>query len=97
MKKKPSRSKIRRIWRYGFYIDGCATVRTIVLRRAIFKQKKGFATISLGLIYRFMVLSQPPSRDNAPLMGKKKGINTCIRTFFDEKNIGRKSSVRVSL
>jgi hypothetical protein len=36
-----SRSKIRRIWRTGFYIDGCATVWTIALRRAIFKRKKG--------------------------------------------------------
>jgi hypothetical protein len=27
------------------------TGRTVALRRAIFKQKKGFATISLGLIY----------------------------------------------
>jgi hypothetical protein len=32
------------------HIDGCSTVQTVALRRAIFKQKKGFATIILGLI-----------------------------------------------
>jgi hypothetical protein len=46
---KPSHSKIRRIWRTGFYIDECATVQTVALKRPIFKWKKGFATISLGL------------------------------------------------
>jgi hypothetical protein len=39
----------------------------IALRWAIFKRKKGFVTISLGLIYHSMVLSQSPSRDTAPL------------------------------
>jgi hypothetical protein len=33
----------------------------VALRRAVFKKKKGVATISLGL-------SQPLSRDTAPLM-----------------------------
>jgi hypothetical protein len=45
----PSLSKIRRIWRTCFYIDGCATVRTVALKWPIFKKKKGFATISLLL------------------------------------------------
>jgi hypothetical protein len=31
-------------------------------------KKKGFATISLGLIYHSMVLSQPPSCETVPLM-----------------------------
>jgi hypothetical protein len=48
---EPSRSKICRIWRTGFYIDVCATVWTVALRWAIFKRKKGFATISLRLNY----------------------------------------------
>jgi hypothetical protein len=49
------------------YIDGCATVHTVALRRVIFKWKKGFATISLGQIYHSMLLSQPPSRGTVPL------------------------------
>jgi hypothetical protein len=53
----PSHSKIRRIWWTGFYIDGCITVRTVALRRAIFKRIKGFTTITLGLIYHSMALS----------------------------------------
>jgi hypothetical protein len=63
---KPSHSKIRRIWWTGFYIVGCTTVRTVALRRPIYKWKKGFATISLGLIYHSMALSQPPSGDTVP-------------------------------
>jgi hypothetical protein len=59
----PSLSKIRRIWRPGFYIDGCTILWALAKIRQIFKQKKGSATISLGLIYYSMVLSQPPSRD----------------------------------
>jgi hypothetical protein len=51
-----------------FYIDECATVRTVALKRPFFKRKKGFATISLGLIYHSMVSSQPPSRDTVPLI-----------------------------
>jgi hypothetical protein len=35
--------------------------KTVALRQAIFNRKKGFATISLGLIHHSMVLSQPPS------------------------------------
>jgi hypothetical protein len=38
---RPSHSKICRIYRNGFYIDGCATVWTIALWRAIFKWKQG--------------------------------------------------------
>jgi hypothetical protein len=33
----------------------------------IFKRKKGFATISLGIIYHSIALSQPPSRGTVPL------------------------------
>jgi hypothetical protein len=32
-----------------FYNDGCSTVPSVALRRAIFKWKKGFANLSLGL------------------------------------------------
>jgi hypothetical protein len=47
-------------------VDICATgtIRTVALRRAIFKQKKGLATIiSLSLKYCSMGSSQPTSRD----------------------------------
>jgi hypothetical protein len=48
-------SKTLWIWRTGFYIDGCATVWILALRWVIFKQKEGFAPISLGLIYHSSV------------------------------------------
>jgi hypothetical protein len=48
-------------------IDGCATRRAVALRRQIFKQKKGFANLSLGLNYHSKALPQPPSRDTVPL------------------------------
>jgi hypothetical protein len=38
------------------------------LRRRIFKQKKGFANLSLGLNYHSKALPQPPSRDTATLI-----------------------------
>jgi hypothetical protein len=59
-------SKIRRIWRTCFYIDGCAIVRTVALKWPIFKQKKGCTTISIGLNYCSIGSSQPPSRDTVP-------------------------------
>jgi hypothetical protein len=68
----PSLSKIRRIWRTCFYIDGCATVPTIALKWPIFEQKKGRATICSGLNYCSMGSSQPPSRDTVPLRWFKK-------------------------
>jgi hypothetical protein len=40
---------------------------TIAKRQVIFKWKKGFMTTSIGLIYRCMLLSQPPSRYTVPL------------------------------
>jgi hypothetical protein len=60
-------SKISRIWRTSFYINGCVTLWTVALRRQIFKQKKGFATISLGLKYCSMGSTQSPSCDTVPL------------------------------
>jgi hypothetical protein len=39
----------------------------IALRWVIFKRKKGFATISLGIIYQSIALSEPPSCDTVPL------------------------------
>jgi hypothetical protein len=50
------------------YIDGCATRRAVALKLPIFKRKKGFANLSLGLIYHSKALPQPPSRDTIPLM-----------------------------
>jgi hypothetical protein len=47
--------------------DGFGTLRTVALRWPIFKPKKGPATISLGLNYCSMGLSQPPFRDTVPL------------------------------
>jgi hypothetical protein len=61
---RPSHSQIRRILRTSFFIDWFSTVRTIALRRERFFKKKGFVTISLGLIYHSMVLPQLPSRDH---------------------------------
>jgi hypothetical protein len=58
-----------------FYIDGSSTVTTVALRQAIFKRKKGFAAISLGLIYHSMVLPQLPSRDTVTLNDHS---NRCI-------------------
>jgi hypothetical protein len=49
------------------YIDGCTTVQTVALNWPIFKQKKGRATICLGLNSCSMGSSQPPSRDTVPL------------------------------
>jgi hypothetical protein len=51
-----------------FYIDGCASVRTVALKLPIFKQKKRRATISLGLNYCSIGSSQPPFRDTVPLI-----------------------------
>jgi hypothetical protein len=64
---RPSLSKIHCIWRTCFYIDGCATVRTVALKWPILKQRKGCATVRLGLNYCYMGSSQPPSRDTVPL------------------------------
>jgi hypothetical protein len=66
-KSAPSLSKICRIWRTCFYIEGCDTVQTVALKWPIFKQKKGCATISLGLNYCSMGSVQPPSCDTVPL------------------------------
>jgi hypothetical protein len=49
------------------FLHRCATRRAVALRRRIFKPKKGFANLSLGLIYHSKALSQPPSRDTVPL------------------------------
>jgi hypothetical protein len=62
------------------------------MRRTIFKWKKGFTTISLGLIYHSMVLSQLPSRDPVPLSYEysKKNYNErkCRKgTQFDKRNV----------
>jgi hypothetical protein len=87
----PSRSKIRRIWRTGFYIYGWTVVRTVALRWVIFKQKKGSATICLGLIYCFMGLSQPPTRDTVPLKANSVLITKYVTTDL-QKN-GQKTAL----
>jgi hypothetical protein len=90
--KKPNHSKICQIWRTSFYIDGCASLRTVAFKRPIFKQKKGYANISLGLNSCSMGSYQPPSRSSVPLnliqdeqyILNKLYINwySCLTTFF---------------
>jgi hypothetical protein len=63
----PNLSKIRRIWEPWFYIYRGTTLWTVALKRPIFKRKKVFANLSLGLIYHSKALPQPPSRDTVPL------------------------------
>jgi hypothetical protein len=67
VKEKLSHGKSRRIWTTGFYIDGCGTLQTVALRWTIFKPKKGSVTISLGLNYCSLDLSQPLFRDTVPV------------------------------
>jgi hypothetical protein len=62
-----SYSTIRR-YRTSFCIDGCGTLQSFALRRPIFKQKKGSATISLGLNYYSMGSSLSPFHDTVSLM-----------------------------
>jgi hypothetical protein len=67
--------KIRRIRIPCFNIDGCAILWTVALKRPIFKQKKGFANISLGLNYCSMGSSWQRSRDTVPLTRYIFGIS----------------------
>jgi hypothetical protein len=54
--------QISRIWDPWFYIYGGTAQRTVVLKRPIFKWKKGFANHSLGLIFLFFHIpsTEPP-------------------------------------
>jgi hypothetical protein len=52
---------IRRIWDPWFHIYGNTAQRTVALKRPIFKWKKEFANLSLGLISYSMASSQPTS------------------------------------
>jgi hypothetical protein len=79
----PSCSKICRIWRTRFYIYGWTIVQTVALRWAIFKQKKGSATICLGLIYCFMGSSQPPTRDTVPLIWEASKWSVYLLYFLE--------------
>jgi hypothetical protein len=63
----PSPSKTRRIWEPWFYIYRGTNLWTVALKRPIFKQKKGFANLSFGLLLCSEALSQPWSRDTVPL------------------------------
>jgi hypothetical protein len=56
------RSLILHLWKH------CTAQQTVALKRPIFKRKKGFAYLSLGLIYYFIASSQPPSRVTVPTM-----------------------------
>jgi hypothetical protein len=58
---------MRRILYPWFYIYECTAQWTVALKRSIFKRKKGFANLNLGLIYNSIASSQPPSRDTVPL------------------------------
>jgi hypothetical protein len=69
-----------------FYIDGRSTRRAVALRWRIFKRKKGFANLSLGLIYHSKALPQPPSRDTIPLRYCKK----CSTNHRDRQNMYRR-------
>jgi hypothetical protein len=44
--------------------------QSVALKKTIFKQKKGFASLSLGLIYYSIASSQPPSWDTVPLISE---------------------------
>jgi hypothetical protein len=67
-----------------FHIYGYATRWAIALRRRIFKQKKGFANLSLGLNYHSKALPQPPSRDTVPL---KSYIVTVLQIVILKKKL----------
>jgi hypothetical protein len=51
------------------------------LKWPIFKQKKGGATISLGLNYCSMGSSQPQSRDTVPLKGRSENLFKVLAVF----------------
>jgi hypothetical protein len=61
------------------HIDGCAARRAVALKRPIFKRKKGFANLSLGLIYHSKAFPQPPSRDTIPL--KQQRIENFVLVY----------------
>jgi hypothetical protein len=69
-------------WTTSFYINGCGALRTVTLRRALFNPKKGSETISLGMNYCSMGLSQPPFRDTVPLTS----INCCFESWKNHKS-----------
>jgi hypothetical protein len=48
------------------------------LKRPIFKKKKGFANLCLGLIYHPKALPQPPSRDTVPLKQEAIALNIIL-------------------
>jgi hypothetical protein len=63
-------SKLWQIWWIRdpwFNIYGSTAQWTVALQRPIFKRKKGFVNLSLGLICYSIASSQPPSRDTVPL------------------------------
>jgi hypothetical protein len=78
---------IRRIWNPWFYTYVSNAQRTVTLKWPIFKPKKGFANLSLGLIHYSIASSQPPSCNTVPLRAKLHPnlclLHThCIIRFF---------------
>jgi hypothetical protein len=51
----------------------------VALKRPIFKRKKGFVNLSLGLIYHSKALPQPPSRDTIPLITRSLQIKQLVK------------------
>jgi hypothetical protein len=61
------------------------------LKRPIFKRKKGFVNLNLGLIYHSKALPQPPSRDTVPLSYlfrlSAKRVSTLADTVREEEKV----------
>jgi hypothetical protein len=66
------RSLILHLWNF-------TAQQTAALKRPIFKRKKGFANLSLGLIYYSIASSQQPSRDTVHL---KLNIDIPSQRYF---------------
>jgi hypothetical protein len=59
-------------------------LRTVALRRPIFEQNKGSATIRLGLNYCSMCSLLSPFRDTVPLKKPKKQYAGSLHTIYAE-------------
>jgi hypothetical protein len=103
---KPSRNKIRLIWRTCFYIDGCSTARTIAfyidgcvtqwnvaLRWPIFKQKK-VKKVHIHNVERQNVERQNIERQNVERQNvdtsKRRHIKTSTHQNVDNYKISSK-------
>jgi hypothetical protein len=90
-KAMPSCSKIRRILRTTFYIDGCITLRTVALRRPIFKV---CVTISSGLNFCSMGSSQPTILWHCPF--NKNALLTIILILKEHADFPKPGEVALS-